>query len=69
MTEQAKTLTRTAKPVFAVMTVHDEDGNAMRVHKEQVTVHSVHKNAEELLELMDTGSLPTNSFYKLIKLA
>ena len=69
MTEQVKTLTRTAKPVFAVMTVHDEDGNAMRVHKEQVVVHSVHKNAEELLELMDTGSLPTNSFYKLIKLA
>jgi|TARA_R110000823_G_C15652271_1_gene471102 hypothetical protein len=69
MTEQAKTLTRTAKPVFAVMTVNDEDGNPMRVHKEQVIVHSVHKNAEELLELMDDNKLPPNSFHKLIKLS
>lgn len=61
--------TRTVKPVFAVMSVNDKDGNALDVHKDQVQVHGVYKNAEELLEIMESGGLPAGTFYKLIKLA
>tara|TARA_R110000751_G_scaffold281707_1_gene384709 strand:+ start:62 stop:271 length:210 start_codon:yes stop_codon:yes gene_type:complete len=69
MVEEKKKLTRTARPVFAVMSIKDVDGNPIKVYKEQVTVHSVHKDAEELLELVESGTLPTNSFYVRIKMS
>ena len=69
MVEEKKKLTRTARPVFAVMSIKDVDGNPIKVYKEQATVHSVHKDAEELLELVESGTLPTNSFYVRIKMS
>ena len=61
--------TRTAKPVYAIMSVQDNSGQTMDFTKENVTIHRVEKNAEEVLEALDAGSLPKGSFYKRIALS
>lgn len=60
--------TRTSRPVYAVMSVVDDAGNTVNVTKENVTVHSVHKDADALLSALEAGSLPKGSFYKRIAL-
>ena len=60
--------TRTARPVYAVMSIKDDAGNTVKVTKENVTIHSVHKDADELLQALDAGTLPNGSFYKRIAL-
>ena len=51
------------------MTVKDDDGNVLDLRTENVTVLSVHKNADELIEVLDGGSLAKGTFYKRIALA
>ena len=65
MAEEKKKLTRTVKPVYAVMSIK---GHA-NVTKEDVTIHRVVKNADDLLEIMDSGGLAEGTFYKRIALA
>ena len=65
--KKAKT-SRTAKPVFAVMTVRDDAGNVSNLNKENVEIVSIHKNAEELLSVLDGAGLPAGSFFKRIAL-
>ena len=60
--------TRTVKPGFAVMTVRDNDGNVINLSKENVEIVSIHKNAEELLSVLDGAGLPAGSFFKRIAL-
>ena len=60
--------TRTTKPVYVVMQVADNDGNVIKLAKENVTVLSVHKDAGELLDKLDAGGLPEGAFYKRIAL-
>ncbi len=60
--------TRTTKPVYVVMQVEDNDGNVIKLAKENVTVLSVHKDAGELLDKLDAGGLPEGAFYKRIAL-
>jgi len=59
---------RTPKPVYAVMVVKDNDGNTINLSKENVEILSVHKDADALLNLLDSGGLPNGSFYKRISL-
>ena len=67
---KTSTKTRTAKPVYAVMSVTDSDGNVMTgLTKESVVVHGVYKDADALLALLDSGNLPTGAFYKRIALS
>jgi hypothetical protein len=61
--------TRTVKPVYAIMSVTDSNGNALDLTKENVIIHSVEKDAEAVLGALETGSLPAGSFYKRIALA
>tara|TARA_R110000751_G_scaffold201705_1_gene306412 strand:- start:41 stop:256 length:216 start_codon:yes stop_codon:yes gene_type:complete len=61
--------TRTVKPVYAIMSVEDNDGNTIAVGKENVMVHAVMKNADDVLEALDAGNLPAGTFYKRIALA
>lgn len=61
--------TRTVKPVYAVMQVKDDAGNVISLTKENVTVISIHKSSDELLDILDGGGLPEGSFYKRIALA
>lgn len=61
--------TRTVKPVYAIMSVEDNEGKTLAVTKENVTIHQVVKNADDLLEIMDSGGLPAGTFYKRIALA
>ena len=61
--------TRTVRPVYAVMSVKDDDGNTLKLNKENVTIHQVVKNADDLLEIMDSSGLPAGTFYKRIALA
>ena len=61
--------TRNVKPVYAVMSIEDNDGKTLNVTKENVTIHQVVKNADDLLEIMDSGGLPHGTFYKRIALA
>ena len=61
--------TRTAKPVYAIMSVEDGNGNVMDLTKENVTIHRVEKNAEAVLEALDAGTLPKGCFYKRIALS
>ena len=60
--------TRTVKPVFAVMTVRDNEGKVINLSKENVEIVSIHKNAEELLSVLDGAGLPAGSFFKRIAL-
>jgi flagellar basal body rod protein FlgB len=64
---RAKT-TRTVKPVYAIMSVQDANGNTVALTKENVTIHAVEKSADAVLEAMDAGTLPAGSFYKRISL-
>ena len=69
MAEDRKTkTTRTVKPVFAVMTVRDNEGKVINLSKENVEIVSIHKNAEELLSVLDGAGLPAGSFFKRIAL-
>lgn len=67
-TENKAKMTRTAKPVYAIMSIQDSNGNTIPVTKEQVTVHAVEKNADAVLDALDAGTLPAGSFYKRIAL-
>jgi hypothetical protein len=60
--------TRTIKPVYAIMSVTDQNGNVLSLDKENVTIHSVEKSADAVLDALDTGKLPVGSFYKRIAL-
>jgi hypothetical protein len=61
---------RTVKPVYAVMSITGSDGKQIQgITKESVTIHSVHKNSDELLDMLDSGGLPAGTFYKRIALA
>nr|MAG26354.1 hypothetical protein [Candidatus Pacearchaeota archaeon] len=71
MADQAKPKAkRTVKPVYAIMSVVDSDGNQISgLSRESVTIHSVVKSADEVLEMVESGTLPAGSFYKRIALA
>jgi hypothetical protein len=60
--------TRTVKPVYVILSVTDDNGSTINLSKDNVTVHSVHKDAGEVLDALDTGTLPAGSFYKRIAL-
>ena len=68
MADEKKKATRTVKPVYAFMSVKDDNGSIISLTKENVTVHSVEKNADAVLDALDAGSLPSGSFYKRIAL-
>ena len=57
-----KKITRTVKPVYVVMQVKDNEGNVISLTKENVDILSVHKNSDELLDILDSGGLPEGSF-------
>ncbi len=60
---------RTVKPVYAVMQVKDNAGDPIALTKDNVTVLSVHKSADDLLAILEGDGLPEGSFYKRIALA
>jgi len=66
--EGKKKATRTVKPVYAIMSVEDDKGQTIAVTKENVIIHSVMKNADDVLEALDAGNLPAGTFYKRIAL-
>ena len=57
--------TRKARPVYAIMSVTDTDGKPLMLTKENVTIHSVHKDADEVLEMLEAGHAP-GTFHKRI---
>ena len=59
--------TRSAKPVYAVMSVANGDGPA--ITKEDVTIHNVYKNSDDLLDRLEGGGLPEGTFYKRLALS
>jgi len=69
MSEEKKKITRTVKPVYVIMSVQDETGKTLMLTKENVTIHSVEKNADIVLDTLDAGELPVGSFYKRVALA
>jgi len=66
--EKKQKQTRTTRPVYAIMSIQDGAGNTLDLTKENVTVHSVEKNADAVLDALDAGNLPVGSFYKRIAL-
>jgi hypothetical protein len=56
--------TRTVKPVYAIMSIEGYPD----LTKEDVHIHMVMKSADDVLEALDGGTLPTGSFYKRIAL-
>ena len=69
MADEKRKGTRTVKPVYAVMSIEDNDGKTLNVSKENVTIHQIVKNADDLLEIMDSGGLAPGTLYKRIALA
>lgn len=68
MADEKAKAKRNTKPVYAIMSVEDNAGNTLDISKDNVKIHSVEKNAEAVLEALETGSLPGGSFYKRIAL-
>jgi hypothetical protein len=58
---------RTTRPVYAIMSVKDNDGNILKLTKENVTIHRVEKDADAVLDALDSG-LEEGMFYKRIPL-
>jgi len=58
---------RTIKPVYVVFRATDNAGNIIALTKENVEVISTHKDADELLTVMDSG-LEEGCFYKRVAL-
>ena len=69
MADKKESKTRVAKPIYAVMIVNDDNGNVVKLTKENVTVISCHKNADDLLEILEGDGLPEGAFYKRIAVA
>jgi len=69
VTQAKKKATRTIKPVYAILSVVDNEGKTISVGKENVIIHSVEKSADAVLDKLDAGSLPAGTFYKRIALA
>ena len=59
--------TRTQKPIYAVMQVMDKEGNPMAISKDNVRVVGGFKDADGVLDIMESGAHP-NAFYKKIPL-
>tara|TARA_R110000823_G_scaffold285733_1_gene404160 strand:+ start:196 stop:402 length:207 start_codon:yes stop_codon:yes gene_type:complete len=59
---------RKTKPVYAIMSVEDDNGNQIALKKENVTIHSIEKDAEAILAALESGGLPAGTFYKRIAL-
>tara|TARA_R100000458_G_C8240885_1_gene219992 strand:+ start:813 stop:1025 length:213 start_codon:yes stop_codon:yes gene_type:complete len=59
--------TRTPRPVYAVMQIMDGEGKPVAIRKEQVNIISAHKDAEVVLDIMDSGQYPS-AIYKKIPL-
>jgi hypothetical protein len=66
-TKKAKA-TRTVKPVYAIMSVQDNEGKTISLTRENVTIHDVVKSADDVLEMLESGSLPAGTFHKRIAL-
>lgn len=60
--------TRTVKPVYVVLQVRDDAGVTINLTKENVTVLATYKDANELLDKLDSDGLPEGAFYKRIAL-
>lgn len=69
MADEKKKITRTVKPVYAIMSVKDDNGSVLNITKENVEIHQVVKSADDVLDILDSGSLPQGTFYKRIALA
>ena len=67
--EGKKKNTRTVKPVYAIMSIVDNEGNTLGVDRENVTIHLVVKSADDVLDMLEAGSVPAGAFYKRIALA
>ena len=67
-TKDAPKQKRTVKPVYAIMSVEDNEGNVIALTKENVKIHSVEKNADAVLDALDAGTMPAGTFYKRIAL-
>ena len=50
------------------MSVTDGQGNQLQLTQENVTIHSTHKDANEVLDILDVGAMPAGTFYKRIAL-
>jgi hypothetical protein len=51
------------------MSVKDDNGSVLNITKENVEIHQVVKSADDVLDILDSGSLPQGTFYKRIALA
>jgi len=64
MSEGKKTVKRVAKPVYAIMSATGGDGKPLG--KNDITIHSVEKDADVVLNMMEDGTLPSGAFSKRI---
>jgi len=62
---KAKTKRRSNLPIYAVMQIMDENKSPMPIHKNDVSIIGGYKNAEHVLDIMESGEYP-NAIYKKI---
>mgnify|MGYP003144647305 FL=1 len=65
--EKAAKKTRTVKPIYIVMQVTDEGGNPMSVTKEQINILGGFKDAEKVLDAIESGDHP-GAVYKKVQM-
>jgi|14BtaG_2_1085337.scaffolds.fasta_scaffold44594_2 hypothetical protein len=59
---------RKKRPVFAIMSIQDDNKQIIKLSKDNVILHKVESDAEAVLEGDASGSYPAGSFYVRIPL-
>ena len=67
MAEDKAKIKRRTLPIYAVMQVMDDHGSPISIRKEDVHVVGGYKDAEIVLDIMESGKYP-NAIYKKISL-
>jgi hypothetical protein len=65
--EDKPKFTRKARPVYVIMSVKSNDGEILEdITTHNITIHSVHKDSDDVLNMLDGGNLPKGTIYKRI---
>ena len=67
MAEDKAKIKRRTLPIYAVMQVMDDNGSPQPIPKEDVHIVGGYKDAEIVLDIMESGKYP-NAIYKKISL-
>jgi|TARA_R110000822_G_scaffold300834_3_gene424378 hypothetical protein len=65
--ENKPKFTRKARPVYVIMSVQNDAGEVLEdITTHNINIHSVHKDSDDVLNMLDGGNMPKGTIYKRI---